>query len=89
MYFKKYNSLKKGFKYENMIIDFLETQGINILERNKTNDGGLDIIGEKEVELLNDIKVRNFVYGQIKYHSKLIADSYLKILLKYYIYNNS
>ncbi|EJT5918386.1 restriction endonuclease [Clostridium perfringens] len=86
VYFKKYNSPKKGFKYEDMIIDFLETQGINILERNKTNDGGLDIIGEKEVELLNDIKVRIFVYGQIKCHSNLITDSYLKILLKDYIY---
>lgn len=88
---KNFNNSSKGFFYQDFVLKFLQQQGIKILERKKTGDGGLDVIGYIDVKIINGIESKVNIYGQIKCFSDIVRECELKQLIKdkmYEIINN-
>lgn len=79
---KNNNDSRKGFIYQEFVIKFLKEQGIKILERRQTGDGGLDIVGYKNIELFSKNNIKINLYGQIKCYSEVVNTNEIKQLIK-------
>lgn len=73
---------KKGFIYQEFVLNFLKLQDIKILERRQTGDGGLDIVGYKNIELFSETNIKINLYGQIKCYSEVVNTKEIKQLIK-------
>ncbi|MCI6693364.1 MAG: restriction endonuclease [Clostridium sp.] len=82
----KYKYNRKGFIYQDFVILFLKECGINIIEQNKTCDGGLDIVGTKTISIIDNINININIYGQVKFYNKVVTLNEIKQLVKDKIY---
>lgn len=73
---------RKGFIYQEFVLKFLKVQGIKILDRRQTGDGGLDIVGYKNIELFSRNNIKINLYGQIKCYSEVVNTNEVKQLIK-------
>lgn len=77
----------KGYIFQEFALLFLEENDINITQRKKVDDGGLDIVGYKKGNfLIGGVEQKLFVYGQIKFFKELVSTYYLKKLIKDKLY---
>lgn len=79
---KNNSDSKKGFIYQEFVLEFLKLQNIEILERKQTGDGGLDIIGYKDMSLFTNTNIRINIYGQIKCYNEVVNTTEIKQLVK-------
>ena len=76
----------KGFIYQDFSLLFLQEVGFNIIEQKKTDDGGLDIIGDREYMLSPIIPTKIHIYGQVKFYNKQVTLNQVKQFVKDKLY---
>lgn len=81
-----YKDSSKGFIYQDFVLSFLKEHGMNIIQQSKTCDGGLDIIGTKEISIIDDLYEILNIYGQIKFYNGVVTLNEIKQLIKDKIY---
>ncbi len=81
-----YKDNTKGFIYQDFILLFLKEAGINIIEQNRTCDGGLDIVGIKRITIIDNVDIDINIYGQVKFYNGVVTLNEIKQLVKDKIY---
>ncbi|BCZ46845.1 hypothetical protein psyc5s11_29120 [Clostridium gelidum] len=78
---------KKGYFYQELVVKVMEDLGVKCEVIKKSYDGGIDIIGEQNIGILNNNIIFPIeVYGQVKCYNNKVKPAEIKQLIKDEIY---
>ncbi|NRT88861.1 restriction endonuclease [Clostridium beijerinckii] len=86
---KNKNDSEKGYYYQDLVLIFMEDFKIQCMHRGKSNDGGIDLIGNEKNTILDGyLELIINLYGQIKCYMYEVKPFEIKQFIKDCIYRS-